>query len=691
MDCTVQAADYVPGELLVKHRPSVRTAASVSYQNQWGVSTIQNFKKIGVQHVKLPEDLTVAKALEIYRNDPDVEYAEPNYYRRTTAVPNDTYFDRLWGLHNTGQNVNGTSGTADADIDAPEAWDINTGSSSVVVAVIGSGVDYNHPELSGNIWTNTGETDNNNSDDDSNGYIDDVRGWDFVDGDNDPVDPNGHDTYVAGIIAALGNNAAGVAGVGWATKIMVLRFINALGEGTVSDEISAIQYANAKGAHVINLSFGSAGYSQAEKDAIDASSAVVVCAAGNDGTDNDASPNYPASYTSANIIAVTATDQDDNLASFSNFGATSVDVAAPGTNIYSIKPARQTVWSDNFDDNDISDWATNGTWATTGSSSYSGTYALADSPAGNYANNTDSWARAPVLNLSAHRGTKLEFKIKGISESYYDVLYVEVSTDLSSWADQKILIGSTIYSRISGSSSGNWFGAAVDLGGYDGNGTVYIRFHFKSNNDKTYDGWYIDDIAVSAASSSYLGTEYDYTQGTSMATAFVSGLAALIKAHWSSLTHTEIKAQIENTVDSQTSLSNKVATGGRVNAANALLIQPIVSGGGGSGTGGGGGCFIATAAYGSLTAPHVKILREFRDHFLLGNSMGRGFVRFYYTYSPSLAKFIVEHDNIRALVSVGLLPIVGISWVALQIGPASILALLLLFIAGLIGLTGFRR
>ncbi|MFC1815865.1 S8 family peptidase, partial [Thermodesulfobacteriota bacterium] len=459
---TAQKATYVPGELLVKYKPSVQVAASAYYRSMMGISNIRKFKKIGVQHVKLPKNMTVAEALGIYRNDPDVEYAEPNYYRYATATPNDTSFDQLWGLHNTGQDVGQgdqvKSGTDDADIDAPEAWDITTGSSDVVVAVIDSGVDYNHPDLAANIWTNTGEIAGNGIDDDGNGYVDDVSGWDFFNDDNDPVDSNEHGTHVAGIIAAVGNNSTGVAGVSWTAKIMPLRVIGAL--GYVSDIISAIQYATEKGAHVINLSLGGPNSSIAEKAAIDASSAVVVCAAGNDGTDNDTSPFYPASYDSPNIIAVAATDQDDALASFSNFGVTSVDVAAPGKNIYSTIPARQTVenWGDDFDDGDISDWTTGGTnntWGITRDLSYSSPYSLTDSPGDDYINDTDSWAIAPVLNLSTYSGTKLEFQLNGVSETDTDFLYIEVSTDLTSWTKQ---LSSVVDDYdISGSTSDEWF------------------------------------------------------------------------------------------------------------------------------------------------------------------------------------------------------------------------------------------
>ena len=775
-----QRGAYVPGELLVKYKPSVSATASERYKTWFNISTKRTFEKIGVKHVKLPEDMTVQEALEIYQNDPDVEYAEPNYYWYITATPNDSSFDLLWGLHNTGQTVNETSGTADADIDAVEAWDITTGSSDVVVAVIDSGVDYNHPDLSANIWTNTGEIADNDFDDDGNGYKDDVRGWDFVDGvdgDNDPIDSTNHGTHVAGIIGAVGNNSIGVTGVNWTVKIMPLRVGNDY--GVVSDITAAIQYASEMGAHVINLSLGGADESQTVKAAIDASSAVVVCAAGNDGTDNDTSPLYPASYDSPNIIAVAATDQNDELASFSNFGVTSVDVAAPGTNIYSTIPARQTVWSDDFDDGDISDWTTGGTnntWGITSALSYSSPYSLTDSPGSDYLNDTDSWAIAPVINLSSYSGAKLEFQLNGESESDTDFLYVQVSTDLSDWTYQYILINDEFYydgvNGISGTLNGK---ATVDLGAYDGNSTVYIRFRFTSYSTNTEDGWYIDDVKVTAASSTYDGMEYEYMQGTSMAAPFVSGVAALLKAQDSSLTHTEIKAMIENAVDAKPSLSNKIATGGRVNAFNALggfsapssLNATAVSTSridltwtdnssnesgfeierktGSDGTysriatvasntisysdtgleafviyyyrvraynseknteysneanattftfsvgGGGGGCFIATAAYGSLLEPHVKILRDFRDRFLISNSIGKAFVNFYYTCSPPLAEFIANHDSLRAMVRLSLLPVVGVSWVILRFGLISTLVFMIIFVTGTLKFLIFRN
>ena len=567
---------YVPGELLVKYRPSVRASASEYFTSRWSISTIRSFKRIGVQHLKLPKDMTVEEALKIYHNDPSVEYAEPNYLRYAAATtPNDTLFSNLWGLNNP----------ADIDIDAPEAWDITTGNSNVVVAVLDSGVDYKHPDLAANIWTNQTElTGSPGVDDDGNGKIDDTRGWDFIDDDNDPVDSDDHGTHVAGTIAAVGNNGTGITGVVWTAQIMPLRFLDAFGSGSVANAIEAIDYAIDKGARIINASYGSYTFSMAERDAIararDAG-ILFVAAAGNDNWDNDsASKNYPSSYNLANIIAVAATDQSDYRASFSNYGVNSVDVAAPGTSIFSTRPARQTVWGEDFESG-LGSWsiskASGKDWGLTTAISSSPSHSLTDSqppPDSSYDNNTDSWAVSPVLDFSLHHGTKLEFKLRGSSEAGFDFLYVQTSTDSLNWTNQSILIGSTVYGGISGTSSGSWLSAFVDLGAYDGYFTAYIRFRFVSDDNIVDDGWYIDDVRVTGASSSYSGMEYQYLQGTSMATPHVAGLAALVWGLDLGQTFAQVKQRVLNGVEVKANLKGTILTGGRINGFNSVRDVP---------------------------------------------------------------------------------------------------------------------
>jgi subtilisin family serine protease len=313
----------------------------------------------GLEQVNLPEGLSVEDAIEQYLSDPNVEYAEPNYLRYASSIspriPNDTYFARQWSLMNTGIIADGTPG---ADIQATDAWGINTGSSSVPIAVIDTGIDYDHPDLVGNIWINPLENPNNGIDDDGNGKVDDWRGWDFTtcaafrsgppfdcvtpkSEDNDPFDDEGHGTHVSGTVGAVGNNGEGVTGVMWQAQLMALKALNAQGVGSTADIINAVDYAVANGALIMNASLGGSGFSQAMFDALSAANTagvLLVAAAGNESANNDLNPHYPASYNLSNIISVAATDQNDRRISFSNFGPDSVDVAAPGVYIFSTVP-----------------------------------------------------------------------------------------------------------------------------------------------------------------------------------------------------------------------------------------------------------------------------------------------------------------------------------------------------------------
>jgi len=279
---------------------------------------------------------------------PSVEYVQRDAETHTLSIPNDPFFADAWPLNNTGQ----TGGTPDADIDAVEAWDINKGG-GVIVAVLDSGIDYDHPDLSANLWTNDGEIPGNEVDDDANGFVDDDRGWDFFNGDNDPFDDgSGHGTHVAGIVAGVQNNSIGISGVGPELRIMPLKIQSDLQVGSVSAAIEAVHYAAMMGASVLSNSwavsaawgepdYDQPGFSPALREAILAASdvgALFVAAAGNSSVDLDNSLLFPASYNLENTITVAATDPDDQIAGFSNFGPLTVELGAPGWAITSTVP-----------------------------------------------------------------------------------------------------------------------------------------------------------------------------------------------------------------------------------------------------------------------------------------------------------------------------------------------------------------
>jgi subtilisin family serine protease len=322
--------------VLIKFAPGASAADIQSIRSDLGATQLTRFASIGATRERIA-NYSVEVAIQRYRSDHRVAFIEPNYIYKADRIPNDTFFPQLWGMLNTGQ----TGGTPGADIRATHAWDITTGASPVLVAIIDTGMDYTHPDLSANVWTNPGEIPGNGIDDDGNGYVDDVHGYDFVNGDGDPMDDNGHGTHVSGTIGAVGDNGIGVAGVCWSVRIMALKFLDSGGYGNTSDAILAVQYATQKGARVMNNSWGGGAYSEALRLAIQAASdsgIVFVAAAGNDGVDNDIYPHYPASYEVPLVVAVASTDANDQLSYFSCYGATSVDLAAPGSDILSTTP-----------------------------------------------------------------------------------------------------------------------------------------------------------------------------------------------------------------------------------------------------------------------------------------------------------------------------------------------------------------
>ncbi len=337
----------VPGEVIVRFRPHVAAHRRAHLARSAGVRLSQWLGTRGVWLVHVRPGHTTTHAISELERSAGVRWAERNHYVSLNATtPDDPLFAQDWGLHNTGQVVQSLTGTADADIDAPEAWDQTTGSSDVVVAVVDTGVDYSHPDLVANIWTNPGETgggkESNGVDDDGNGYVDDWRGWNFGLDTNDPMDAVGHGTHVAGTIGAAGDNGTGVTGVNWNVRIMPLRVADAGGNLSDAAVAAAFAYAGHMGVKVVNASLGGAYTSTAELAAINgAPDTLFVVSSGNSNLNIKSTAISPCTLPAANILCVGATGPTDTRASFSNYAPTQVDIAAPGVNILSTLPGDQ--------------------------------------------------------------------------------------------------------------------------------------------------------------------------------------------------------------------------------------------------------------------------------------------------------------------------------------------------------------
>jgi subtilisin family serine protease len=359
-----QDYDFVPGELIVKFKEGIDFSNPLieELNKKYQVSSIEkvfkNHKETildNIYSLKFPIESDIFSIVADYSSKTFVKYAMPNYFLELLEIPNDESFDFQWGLHNTGQTIDYFTGTPDADIDAPEAWNIETGSPDITIAIIDSGIDYTHPDLADNIWVNEGEIPDNGIDDDNNGFIDDSIGWDFVGEspfspkpDNDPLDSDGHGTHCAGIASGIGNNSVGISGVCWNCKIMPVKIVGGI-IGIINPKGAAqgIAYAADNGADIISMSFGGRGHFPIIKDALDyAHEKDVVLVAGS-GNIPFFRYIYPAAY--ENVIAVAATDYDDKLADFSTTG-TWVDVAAPGVEIYSTMPTYPISVNKFFDD-----------------------------------------------------------------------------------------------------------------------------------------------------------------------------------------------------------------------------------------------------------------------------------------------------------------------------------------------------
>ena len=572
----------VPGEVLVRYATGLSAKAHEDVRARAGVTAKRNLLLPGLQLVRALPGTPIASALSELNSDPRVLYAEPNWLYELQTTPDDPMFGQQWALRNTGQAVDGIAGLAGADISAPIAWGTSTGSRSVKVAVIDTGINHTHPELAANMWRNPGEAgtgdERNGVDDDNNGFVDDLYGWNFIHNNSHPDDSNGtgtydgHGTAVAGIIGAVGDNDIGVAGINWNVSLIALKACQLPGVTNgcpLSAVLDAMTYAGRAGADVVNLSLSGSGSGESWRDVVASiPNTLFVAAAGNDGANNDTDPIYPCSLDLANLVCVAATDQQDQLISqpshfwASNYGATSVDLGAPGTNNLTTSFYEREFFNDTFESPtplwDYTDGPDDPTrWRRTGVPYGNSVGLIIEDSDGSYPNNADTRVTLnDPINLSRQRGCSVVVHAGLDTEVAKDYLRLEAATNRAG--------PYTELARWSGSTQGAFADFRAGLGALDG-ARLYLRLRVTSDAQNTGDGAHVGVVSVQCS--------YTLFAGTSSATPHVAGAAALLKSHLAPLSVAQLRERLLRTVDPLPSLAGKTGTGGRLNVERALTAD----------------------------------------------------------------------------------------------------------------------
>lgn len=337
--------EAIPGEYVVQIKKTASKKMAIkSFEKVLGATVKRIIPQTDLVVLKIKDNNNRKQTIARLLANDSIHIAEPNFIYRINRTPNDPDLAKLWGLINSGQaDSNKAIGIVGVDIGAEKAWDLQTGNQDLIVSVIDTGIDYNHRDLKANAWINEIEAKGKlGVDDDSNGFVDDIHGYDFVNKDGDPMDDHGHGSHCSGTIGAKGDDNQGIVGVAWNVKIMGVKFLSADGSGSLEDAVEAIKYSTKMGAKIMSNSWGGGGYSEILKNAIEEANEkgiVFTAAAGNHSGNNDESPSYPASYNVPNVISVAAADNRGSLAYFSCYGRRTVHVAAPGVNVFSSTPS----------------------------------------------------------------------------------------------------------------------------------------------------------------------------------------------------------------------------------------------------------------------------------------------------------------------------------------------------------------
>ncbi len=565
---------FIPGEVLVKYKSGASAtdkSNSITSKRAVRIGSLINGE---IDHLRLPAGTSVDDALRTLAEDPSVESVQPNYIYHLLAVPNDPEFKQQWSLNNSAQSIfspsytTGNPGVSGDDMGMEKAWDYRTDCSSTVVAVVDTGINYNHEDLTTNMW-NGGAT-----------YP--KHGYNFIENNNDPMDYNGHGTHVSGIIGAAGNNGTGISGVCWKASLMAVRVLDASGAGTTANVLSGLQFAAANGAKVINLSLGMSGSDpalQAEITALSTQNIVLVVAAGNNGTDNDTTSNatYPCTYDTANLICVAALDQTFALASFSNFGANSVHVAAPGANVLSTFAGTSTTTQASFQTGGALSWTSSGgAWAygarTFSTSNGNKTFDMLLNPS-----NWDGSKAMYANNLDAR--TYKTFNLNGASTAtlsvhgFYDIASGDALNVSFSKNGGDPFVNGTLLASLTGASGSSSTGLTYDISACStANCTVGFQLKTEASSVSTGAAFYYVGVEKLSINSS----SYQLLDGTSMATPQVAGLASMIFSQNPSYSAADVVTSIKNGGVSLSALADKTTTGKVVNGFGSLsyIVQP---------------------------------------------------------------------------------------------------------------------